>query len=492
MNFKLPIVLFLFVFLFPASLLAEQALDDLQKANEYVVKAIQFAEQNDLTRAKEQYDIYNKEWYRLEEGVKNKSKGAYRSIEEAMGEVQFALAQKPVKKEAVLAGLTKLNETNQKFISGDLSSFKTPSSDGKTTIDDLVNLLDQANAALDKNDAQAAQELVQTFRNSWLDIEGLVLSQSSKVYADAERDMVVSYALLTSSPPKVADAKQTIQSMRDYLMPLASKKSYTMVDVITILLREGLEALLVIVALLGFLNKSGHSDKKNWLWFGLGAGVLVSVVIGVVVRLLFSSGTFGNNNFMIAGYTGLFAAVMLIYMSYWLHSKSSLASWKQYINHQGTKALATGSLWSIAVLAFLAVFREGTETVLFFIGMASSISLTTLLTGIVLGLFILGVLAFLILKAGVKIPMRPFFLVSSILVFYLCFKFLGMGIHGLQLAGVLQASHTDVLPSIEFLGFYSTWENIIPQAILLLAAVGTVVWNRLRDQKLQVQMNIQQ
>lgn len=68
MNFKLPIVLFLFVFLFPASLLAEQALDDLQKANEYVVKAIQFAEQNDLTRAKEQYDIYNKEWYRLEEG----------------------------------------------------------------------------------------------------------------------------------------------------------------------------------------------------------------------------------------------------------------------------------------------------------------------------------------------------------------------------------------------------------------------------------------
>jgi high-affinity iron transporter len=110
--------------------------------------------------------------------------------------------------------------------------------------------------------------------------------------------------------------------------------------------------------------------------------------------------------------------------------------------------------------------------------------------GIVVGLLILSVLAFLILKVGIKIPMRPFFLVSSVLVFYLCFKFLGMGIHGLQLAGVLNATHTGLLPSSEFFGLYSTWENIIPQLILLLAAVGIVIWNRIRDHKLQVQMHI--
>ena len=99
--------------------------------------------------------------------------------------------------------------------------------------------MDQANSSLDKNDVKAAKEHIQTFRNSWLDIEGLVLSQSSKVYADAERDMVSSYALLNSNPPKIVDAKQTLHNMRDYLIPLASKTSYTMVDVITILLREG-------------------------------------------------------------------------------------------------------------------------------------------------------------------------------------------------------------------------------------------------------------
>ncbi|SDO12325.1 high-affinity iron transporter [Paenibacillus sp. yr247] len=482
---KIPALFLLLILLFPSSLFADTASDDLQKVNDYIVKAINFAEQNDLIQSKEQYDKYNTDWYRIEEGIKKKSKGAYRSIEENMGEVQFAFAQKPTTKESVISSLKKLNETNQKMISGDLSSFKDPTSNGKTTIDDLIKLLDQVNSSLDKNDVQAAKEHIQTFRNSWLEIEGLVLSQSSKVYADAERDMVSSYALLTSNPPKVVDAKQTVLNMRDYLIPLSSKTSYTMVDVITILLREGLEALLVIVALLGYLNKSGHGEKKNWLWFGIGAGVFVSVVIGIVVQLLFSSGTFGNNNFLIAGCTGLFAAVMLIYMSYWLHSKSSIASWNQYINNKSTQALATGSLWSIAILAFLAVFREGTETVLFFIGMASSISLATLLTGIMIGLLILGALAFLILKVGIKIPMRPFFLISSILVYYLCFKFLGMGIHGLQLAGILSANHTYALPTVEFLGLYPTWENIIPQGVLLLAAVVVVVWKRLREQKLQ-------
>ncbi|WP_409341697.1 FTR1 family protein [Paenibacillus sp. MBLB4367] len=490
MKKKVAVSILLFIFIFPSVLMAAAASDDLQKANDFVVKAIPFAEQNDFVQAKDQYDKYNTDWYRIEKGIKDKSKGAYRTIEENMGEVQFAFAQKPVIKENVIASLKKLNMTNQAFISGDLSSFKDPASDGKTTIEDLVTLLEQASSALDKNDVQAAKAYIQTFRNSWLDIEGLVLSQSSKVYADAERDMVLSYALLTSNPPKISDGKQTIQHMREYLIPLASKSSYTMVDVITILLREGLEALLVIVALLGFLNKSGHGDKKNWLWYGLGAGVFVSIVIGVLVQSLFSSGTFGNNNFLIAGCTGLFASIMLVYMSYWLHSKSSIATWNRYIRNQSTKALATGSLWSIAILSFLAVFREGTETVLFFIGMASSISLTTLLTGIITGLLILGIVAFLILKVGVKIPMRPFFLVSSILVFYLCFKFLGMGIHGLQLAGVLNANHTESVPTVDFLGLYSTWENIIPQVVLLLAAVFVAIRNRMQDKKLQQQMNI--
>ncbi|WP_336785110.1 FTR1 family iron permease [Paenibacillus sp. MMO-177] len=490
MKFKLTVLIFFCMLLLPSGVFADQASDALTDANNHVVKAAESAKQNDFVRAKQQYDQFNKGWYDFEQDIKSKSKGAYRSIEETMGEVQYAFAKKPISKDKVVQSLNKLISINQKVISGDLSSFTEPASSGNATIEDILQLLDQANAALAQNDVETAKAKIEAFRNSWLDVEGIVLTQSSKIYGDAERDMVSSYALLTSNPPQIAKSAQTLKDMREYLAPLANKTGYGMIDVITILLREGLEALLVIVALLGFLKKSGHGEKKNWIWYGLGAGALVSVILGIVVQQLFAKGTFGNNNFLIAGCTGLFAAVMLIYMSYWLHSKSSLSNWRAYINGKSTKALASGSLWSLAILSFLAVFREGTETVLFFIGMASSISLISLLSGIAIGLLILIIVAFLIIKVGVKIPMRPFFLISSILVFYLCFKFLGMGIHGLQLAGVLKATHSDSLPVADVFGLYPTWENIIPQGILLLAAILVVVYKRVKELKIEQQTNI--
>jgi high-affinity iron transporter len=281
------------------------------------------------------------------------------------------------------------------------------------------------------------------------------------------------------------EQKKTIEGMRDYLSPLVSKTSYNMMDAITILLREGLEGLLVVVALLGFLRKAGHAEKNKWIWIGVGAGIGVSIILGTVVNLLFSAGTFGSNNFLIAGWTGIFAAVMLLYMSYWLHSKSSISEWQRYIRTQSTKALDTGNLISLALLSFLAVFREGTETVLFFIGMASSIKMTSLLLGIVIGLLILVVLSYLILKVGLKIPMRPFFLVSSILMFYLCFKFTGMGIHGLQLAGLLPATQAPI-PTIDFFALYSTWESFIPQMFLLVIAVFAAIVNKRKDDKVKL------
>ena len=181
------------------------------------------------------------------------------------------------------------------------------------------------------------------------------------------------------------EASATIARMHADLQPLAAKTSYTMLDATTIILREGLEALLVVIALLGFLKKSGHEDKKRWIWYGVYGGLAGQLALGIVVQQLFSASAFGNNNFLIAGCTGVFAALMLFYMSYWLHSKSSISNWQTYIRNQSVKALATGSLASLSFLAFLAVFREGTETVLFMIGMASSISLASLLGGIGIG-----------------------------------------------------------------------------------------------------------
>jgi high-affinity iron transporter len=489
------LIVCLSLLLLPITAFAKNAEDDLRLANEHINSAITFAEKEDYAAVENKFKDFRTTWFTIEGGIKKKSLDAYRGIEVTMGEVQFALIQKPLKKTELIDALQKLNKQNESFIQGDLKSFKpaAASNNGeKATVASLITLLDQAIADIQQDQIQAAKEKVQLFRASWLDVEGVVVTQSAKVYTATESDMVLSYAQLDETPADTAGAEKTLTKMREYLTPLSTKTNYTMLDAVTIILREGLEALLVIVALLGFLKKSGHQSKEKWIWSGVGFGVIVSIVLGVVVQVLFASGTFGSNNFLIAGLTGLFAAIMLIYMSYWLHSKASLSQWNQYINKKSTKALASGSLWSLAVLSFLAVFREGTEMVLFFIGMASSISLSSLLGGIGIGIGILAVVSYLILKVGVKIPMRPFFLVSSIFVFYLCFKFLGMGIHGLQLAGVLQATPINEMPTIQFFAIYATWENIIPQVILLISAIIIVIWSYCKDLKFRKKLLVQQ
>ena len=482
------LLIFLITFtIFPISSFAANAADDMKQANNIINEIIRSVDKGELEVVSEQFKTFSSTWLSIEDGVKKQSQQAYHDIEDGMGQVQFALAQQPVNQDKVKNALLNLQMTNQKFIDGKYkATLDNVSNKSNQTgnVADLVSLLNQSLSKIKDNDIQGAKGDIEKFRKSWLNVEGVVLTQSSKIYGDAERDMVASYSMLSSNPPDIAGAKKTIEGMRDYLSPLVSKTSYNMMDAVTILLREGLEGLLIVVALLGFLRKAGHEEKSKWIWIGVGAGIGISIILGTIVNLLFSAGAFGSNNFLIAGWTGVFAAVMLLYMSYWLHSKSSVSEWQRYIRTQSTKALTTGSLFSLAFLSFLAVFREGTETVLFFIGMASSIKLTSLLLGIVIGLLILVVLSYLILKLGLKIPMRPFFLVSSILMFYLCFKFTGMGIHGLQLAGLLPATQAPI-PTIDFFALYSTWESFVPQIILIIVAVIATLINKRKDNKLK-------
>lgn len=453
--------------------------DVLAKEDTGIVNAIQAAESGNVEQATKLLETFQINWLSYEDGIKEQSLAAYQKIEGAMGEASLQTMKQPVDAQKLAAKLKDLHTLNTQFVEGNLAAFgSSAKSDRDVTVSSLVSLLEKASDQVQQKDSVGASDSIQTLRNSWLLIEGIVLTQSSAVYTSMERDMVTAYAQLSATPPQLEDAAVTITRMHTDLQPLAAKTSYSMFDATTIILREGLEALLVVIALLGFLKKSGHEDKKRWIWFGVYGGLVVSMALGIVIQQLFSASAFGNNNFLIAGCTGVFASLMLLYMSYWLHSKSSISNWQAYIRNQSVKALATGSLASLSVLAFLAVFREGTETVLFMIGMASSISLASLLGGIGIGVGMLLIIAFLILKIGLRIPMRPFFMISSIFVFYLCFKFAGMGVHGLQLAGYLPATTADWLPSWDAIALYPTLESAIPQFVLLFLALFAVIWDR--------------
>lgn len=452
---------------------------ELTKANEYIEKSIEAVKFDDLSKAESSYKEYNDAWIDLEDGVKEQSKQAYGDIESKMGMVHFLFVQNPVQNDKVLSALEELEKTNKLFIADGYKTEEAKSKVTTPTIKELVVLLEKAKSQIQSGDTVSAAKTMDTFSSSWLDVEGVVLTQSKKVYDDAEKDMVSAKAYLTVSPIQQDKAIRVIDRMHGYLSLLDGNASYGIVDVITIILREGLEALLVVIALLGFLKKSGQENKKIWIHGGVVIGLIVSIALAILVKSLFASGTFGNNNFLISGWTGVFAAIMLIYVSYWLHSKSNVSERNNNIQNKSTESLANGSLFSLGFLAFLAVFREGTETVLFYIGMASSIKLFNLFLGIAIGFIILIIIAVLILKVGLRIPMKPFFLVSSLLVFYLALKFTGMGINGLQLAGLLPASTNDALPTISSLGIYPTWEGFLPQVLLVIAAIALILKNKI-------------
>jgi len=461
-----------------------QASDNLTKAELYIDQALTEANQGHLSEAKQSYQKFHDMWGQTEDGVKQESTDAYKDIESNLGQVDYAFMQN--KQENITQALQGLINVNQKFIRGEFpkgQQFKKEN----ISLSDFIVLLQQAKLKAQDQKQQSALADISKVRESWLSVEGIVVAQSAAVYSDTERDMVTVNAMLSANPPNYQGAIPLLDQMVNYLSPLANKSGYTFWDAAMILIREGLEALLVIAALLAFVKKSdqtkGNAKGNRWIWLGVIGGLLLSIVVAFIVKFVFSSGSFGNNNALINGWTGVFAAVMLLYMSYWLHSQSNIADWQKYIRHKSESALDTGRMVSLGVLSFLAVFREGTETVLFFIGMVNQISMKELVLGLVVGFGLLSALAYLMIRLGLKLPIRPFFMVSSIIVFYLCLKFTGMGIHGLQMAGIIPSTTASIIPHIDLIALYPSWQSALPQIILVISALCVILWKRMNTKK---------
>jgi high-affinity iron transporter len=455
---------------------ADNSSQDMTKAEESINTAITFASNGNLKEAQNAYDQFNQTWREIEDGIKANSISAYRDIESNMGSVVYAFTLK--KPDQVVQTLKSLKAVNEKFANGGYPK-EMESKQADISLDDFLLLLQQAKKNVNEHNQSNAIESMKKASDSWLSVEGVVVAQSSTVYSDSERDLVTVQAMLAANPPNYSKASSLLNNMIGYLTPLADKSEYTYWDAAMILLREGLEALLVVIALLSFVNKSGAAKGKAWILSGVLAGMSVSIILALIVKFVISSGAFGNNNALIAGWTGVFAAAMLLYMSYWLHNQSNVADWNRYIREKSQTALSTGKLVSLGFLAFLAVFREGTETVLFYIGMASQIKLQSLLIGFLIGAVLLGIIAYLMIYVGLKLPLRPFFMVSSVIVLYLCIKFAGMGIHSLQLAGLIPTTNAENIPSLEFFALYPSWESTIPQIILVLVPLITLLIKKL-------------
>ena len=248
-----------------------------------------------------------------------------------------------------------------------------------------------------------------------------------------------------------------------------------------ILLREGFEAILVITALITYLKRQGENDKLPYIYHGAGWAVVASVLTAVLLSMVFNvSGTVQE---ALEGVTMLVAAVVLFYVSYWLISKREAARWQAYIRTKMNKALSHGSTLALGFAAFLAVYREGAETVLFYQAMAGQANgqYGAIAIGFVLALLGLGSVYWLMRTASFRMPIGLFFTLTAGLLYYLAISFAGNGMLELQTANWVGITPLDWVPRISWLGLYPSMETILAQLVLLLplpVALGRWAWHR--------------
>ena len=247
-----------------------------------------------------------------------------------------------------------------------------------------------------------------------------------------------------------------------------------------IILREGFEVVLIVGALLTYVRRSGQTALVRPLWLGTALGVAASVATAFLLATVFQLNPGASD--ALEGAAMLLAAAVLFWVSYWLISKAEAERWQRYIQGKVQHAVAAGSATALAAAAFLAVYREGFETVLFYRALLGAAPAGDVMVGggFLLGLAVLALVWVAMSRLGVRIPMRPFFLLTGAFLYLMAIVFAGRGVFELQDAGLIRLTPVPGAPRIPVLGLFPTAETLLAQGVLVaaLAFAGFVTMRR--------------
>ena len=244
----------------------------------------------------------------------------------------------------------------------------------------------------------------------------------------------------------------------------------------SIIVREGFEAILIVAALIAFLVKSRNKEKIKVVYRGVTIGIIASFLTAYIIHEVLNISMAKQE--LLEGCIMLVAVVVLFWVSYWLLTKIETQKWQSYITGKMTQAITTGNVFALGMVAFLAVYREGFETVLFYKALylyAGEIS-KGIIPGFLVGCVFLAGMFVLINKIGVKVPIKWFFGFTSILLYFMAFTFMGKGIHELQMGEAVSLTAADFAPEISWLGMYPTWETFIAQSLLLIIFLVGIIY----------------
>nr|WP_269135818.1 FTR1 family protein [Sporosarcina cyprini] len=416
-------------------------------------------------------------WTKNERPVREQDIAAYGKIETQMSFMRIALAADETDFEQISGQYDALKAAIDDFAAGKQAS-KTA---GTYTVATLIGQLEQSKEAIQQKQYDEAAEILREFIVTWPNVEGEIRTKNATLYQKIENDLPFIISDLSNKPVKAEAATKKIDTLYTELSLLTEDTSYHFWDSALIMLREGVEALLVIIGLLAFLKRANQEQGKRWIYGGAIAGILVSILAAIIMSTLFQSVTIGTSREKMESYTGLAAAILMIGVGVWLHSKSTVLSWNQYISKRLNHAISKQSVWAMGAISFLSIAREGAETIVFYAGIAPKMPTSEFIAGILVALAILAILTVVLLRITGRIPVHRFFAVATVLIYLLAFKIIGVSLHMLQVTDVLPTHIVPGLPIINLIGFYPTQETLIGQSILLLVIAGTMVYKRKQE-----------
>ena len=322
------------------------------------------------------------------------------------------------------------------------------------------------------------------------DLRGLVASASAKYQknkyrttTDGAKNLILRQAKALDT--QAAEAKAALaaetgeaQAETQEETKQSDPRLLTFLGAFGIIVREGLEAILVIAAIIAYLTKSGNGKSLKNVYIGAIAGVIASFIAAAV--LAWAKSAFvgaGMAQEIIEGITALIAVCVLFYVSNWMISKAEAASWSRYIDGKVQSSVEQGSAFALAFTAFLSVFREGAEVVLFYQPMLSEGNPGMVWAGFGVGCVLLVFVYLAITKLSIKLPIKVFFTATSILMAVMCVSFLGSGIKELAEGNVFDlALRVPGVPEndvIQIFGIYPWLETLLPQLILAIILLVT-------------------
>lgn len=315
-------------------------------------------------------------------------------------------------------------------------------------------------------------------------LDGFELAESSLDSRDRslrlaiERDLLALRTLLnaTSNPEEVAKSVNALLAQLEQAKELIEGSSLSsgalFLASLIILLREGLEALLVVIALGTVLLKTERRDAIKYVHIGWIAAFVAGFATWLIAQNLVTIS--GASREVMEGIAALIAAAVLFYVGFWMHSKTQAHEWQRYIHDNINKHLSAGTLWGIAGLSFIAVYREIFETILFYQSLLSQTAAGqsgSLWAGLAAGFVLLAIIGWFMVRFSTRLPIGKFFSASTFIMLALSFVLAGKAIAALQEAALVSMNHLPVSFTFEWFGIYPTWEGISVQSLILIAAL---------------------